>query len=65
MAGFEDRHDPIRAIIGFVLAAAVAVLGLQRTAVAGLLLVLGVVLGVVPVVVSAWAASSGSRRWPW
>jgi hypothetical protein len=50
---FEDRHGPIRAILSFVLAAAVAVLGLQRTAVAGLLLV----LGVVPVVVS----SLGSR----
>ena len=51
---FEDRHGPIRAIISFVLAAAVALLGLKRTAVAGVLLL---VLGVVPVVVS----SLGSR----
>jgi hypothetical protein len=53
---FEDRHGPIRAIISFVLAAAVAVLGLQRTAVAGVLLV---VLGVVPVVVSSLGSQLG------
>jgi hypothetical protein len=46
---FEDRNGPIRAIISFVLAAAVALLGLKRTGVAGLMLL---VLGVVPVVSS-------------
>jgi hypothetical protein len=54
--GFEDRHGPIRTIISFVLAAAVAVLGLQRTAVAGMLLL---VLGVVPVVGSILASQLG------
>ena len=54
--GFEGRHGPIRTIIGFVLAAAVAVLGLQRTAVAGLLLL---VLGVVPVIVSSLGGQLG------
>jgi hypothetical protein len=53
---FEDRHGPIRAILSFVLAAAVAVLGVQRTAVAGLLLL---VLGVVPVVVSSLGSQLG------
>ncbi len=51
---FEDRHGPIRAVISFVLAAVVAVLGVKRTAVAGCMLL---VLGVAPVVVS----SLGSR----
>jgi hypothetical protein len=53
---FEDRHGPIRAILTFVLAAAVAVLGVQRTAVAGLLLL---VVGVVPVVVSSLGSQLG------
>jgi hypothetical protein len=53
---FEDRHGPIRAISSFVLAAAVAVLGVKRTAVAGVLLL---VLGVVPVVVSSLGSSLG------
>lgn len=53
---FEDRHGPIRAILSFVLAAAVAVLGLQRIAVAGVLLL---VLGVVPVVVSSLGSQLG------
>ncbi|HZD70462.1 MAG TPA: hypothetical protein VFA45_16660 [Actinomycetes bacterium] len=53
---FEDRHGPIRAIISFVLAAAVALLGLKRTAVAGVLLL---VLGVVPVVVSSLGSQLG------
>lgn len=53
---FEDRHGPIRAIISFVLAAAVALLGVKRTAVAGVLLL---VLGVVPVVVSSLGSSLG------
>jgi hypothetical protein len=47
---FEDRHGPVRAIATFVLAAAVAVLGLRRTAAAGWMLL---VLGVVPVAVSS------------
>ena len=53
---FEDRHGPIRAIISFVLAAAVAVLGLKRTALAGALLL---VLGVVPVVLSSLGSQLG------
>ncbi|HZD00639.1 MAG TPA: hypothetical protein VFA46_10745 [Actinomycetes bacterium] len=53
---FEDRHGPIRAIISFVLAAAVALLGLKRTRIAGVLLL---VLGVVPVVVSSLGSQLG------
>jgi len=53
---FEDRHGPIRAIISFVLAAAVALLGVKRTAVAGVLLL---VLGVVPVMVSSLGSQLG------
>jgi hypothetical protein len=53
---FEDRHGPIRTIISFVLAAAVALLGVKRTAVAGVLLL---VLSVVPVVVSSLGSSLG------
>jgi hypothetical protein len=53
---FEDRHGPIRAIISFVLAAVIALLGLKRTAVAGVLLL---VLGVVPVVVSSLGGNLG------
>lgn len=53
---FEDRHGPIRAIISFVLAATLALLGLKRTAVAGVLLL---VLGVVPVVVSSLGSPLG------
>jgi hypothetical protein len=52
----EDRHGPIRAIISFVLTAALALLGLQRTAVAGVLLL---VLGVVPVLVSSLGTPLG------
>ena len=52
----EDQHGPIRAIISFVLAAAVAPLGLKRTAQAGVLLL---VLGVVPVVVSSLGSQLG------
>jgi len=53
---FEDRHGPIRAIISFVLGAAVALLGLKRTGVAGVLLL---VLGVVPVVLSSLESQLG------
>jgi hypothetical protein len=45
-SGIRGPDGPIRAIISFVLAAAVALLGLKRMAVAGVLLL---VLGVVPV----------------
>jgi hypothetical protein len=54
--GFEDRHGPIRAILSLVLAAAVALLGVKRTAAAGVLLL---VLGVVPVVVSGLGSPLG------
>jgi hypothetical protein len=53
---FEDRHGPVRAIISFVLAAAVALLGLKRTALAGAMLL---VLGVVPMVVSSLGSQFG------
>lgn len=53
---FEDRHGPIRAIISFVLAAAVALLGLKRTAVAGAMLL---ILGVVPMAVSSLGSHLG------
>lgn len=47
---FEDRHGPVRTLTTFALAAIVALLGLKRTAVAGLMLL---VLGLVPVLVSS------------
>lgn len=53
---FEDRHGPIRMLVSFVLAAALAVLGLRRTAVAGVLLL---VLGLVPVMVSSLGGALG------
>jgi len=46
----EDRHGPIRAVITFVLVTAIAVLGLQRTAAAGVLLLAA---GIIPVAVSS------------
>lgn len=52
----ENDIGPIRAVAVFVLAAAVAVLGLRRTAVAGVMLL---VLGVVPVVVSSLGSRGG------
>ena len=55
--GLEDRHGPIRAILTLVLAAAVALLGVKRTVVAGVLLL---VLGVVPVVVSSLESRLGA-----
>ncbi len=53
---FEDRNGPIRAVLTFVLVAVIAVLGLRRTAVAGVLLL---AVGVVPVVVSSLGSSLG------
>ena len=53
---FEDRHGPIRAVLTFVLVAAMAVLGLQRTAAAGVLLLAA---GVIPVAVSSLGSFRG------
>lgn len=53
---FEDRNGPIRTIIVFALSAAVALLGLKRTAVAGVMLL---VLGIVPIVVSRLGSDLG------
>lgn len=47
---FENQHGPIRAVITFILAAAMAVLGLKRTAVGGVLLL---AVGLIPVAVSS------------
>ncbi len=47
---FEDHHGPFRTIAVFVLTAAVAVLGVKRTRLAGILLL---VLGVMPLAVSS------------
>ena len=46
----EDRHGPIRAVITFVLVTVIAVLGLKRTAAAGVLLLAA---GIIPVAVSS------------
>ena len=53
---FEDRHGPARAVIAFVLAAAITVLGLRRTAAAGILLL---AVGVIPVAVSSLGSFVG------
>jgi hypothetical protein len=53
---FEDRHGPIRAVLIFVLMAAIAVLGLKRTSVAGILLL---AVGVIPVMVSSLGSFLG------
>ncbi len=53
---FEDRHGPIRAVVTFVLVAAIAVLGLKRTSVAGALLL---TVGLIPVVVSSLGSFLG------
>jgi hypothetical protein len=53
---FEDRNGPIRTIAVFALAAAVAVLGLKRTAVAGVMLL---VLSIVPIAVSSLGSNLG------
>jgi hypothetical protein len=53
---FEDRNGPVRAVITFVLAAAITVLGLRRTAAAGILLL---AVGVIPVAVSSLGSFAG------
>jgi hypothetical protein len=53
---FEDQHGPIRAVVTFVLVAAIAVLGLKRTAVAGILLL---AVGVIPLAVSSLGSLLG------
>jgi hypothetical protein len=53
---FEDRNGPIRDVITFVVAAAVALLGLKRTAVAGAMLL---VLGIVPLAVTSLGSLAG------
>jgi len=53
---FEDWHGPIRAVFTFVLVAAIAVLGLRRTAAAGVLLL---AVGLVPVAVSSLGSFLG------
>ncbi len=53
---FEDRQGPIRAVLTFVLVAAIAVLGLKRTSVAGVLLL---AVGVIPVMVSGLGSFVG------
>jgi hypothetical protein len=53
---FEDGHGPIRAVITFVLVAAIAVLGLKRTAAAGILLL---AVGLVPAAVSGLGSFLG------
>jgi hypothetical protein len=53
---FENRNGPIRDIVTFVLAAAIAVLGLKRTALAGALLL---VIGVVPIAISSLGSLGG------
>jgi hypothetical protein len=54
---FEDSNGPIRAIITFVVAAGLAVLGLKRTAAAGLMLL---VLGIVPLAVTSAGSLAGA-----
>jgi len=53
---FEDRNGPVRVVITFVLAAAMTVLGLRRTAAAGILLL---AVGVIPVAVSSLGSFLG------
>lgn len=53
---FENRNGPVRDIITFVLAAAIAVLGLKRTAVAGGLLL---AVGVLPAAISSLGSLGG------
>lgn len=53
---FENRNGPIRDFIVLVLAAAVAVLGQKRTAIAGALLL---VLGVAPIAISSLGSRGG------
>lgn len=53
---FEDRNGPIRDVITFVVAAAVALLGLKRTRAAGLMLL---VLGTVPLAIMSLGSLDG------
>lgn len=53
---FEDRHGPIRAVITFVLVAAIALLGLKRPTAAGVLLLAA---GIIPVAVSSLGSLLG------
>ena len=53
---FEDRNGPVRSVIIFFLAAAITVLGLKRTAAAGILLL---AVGVIPVTVSSLGSFLG------
>ena len=53
---FEDQRGPIRAVLTFALAAAIAVLGLKRTSAAGVLLL---AVGVIPLTVSSLGSVLG------
>ena len=53
----EDQYGPVRAVAVFVLGAAVGVLGLKRTAIAGWLLV---ALGVLPIAASSLGSFAGA-----
>jgi hypothetical protein len=53
---FENRNGPVRTIVVFVLSAGVAVLGLKRTSIAGVMLL---VLGAVPWLVSSLGSDVG------
>jgi hypothetical protein len=53
---FEDRNGPIRSLVTFVVAAAVTLLGLKRTAASGLMLL---VLSVVPLAVTSLGGRFG------
>ena len=52
----EDRHGPLRMVISFVLVTAIALLGLKRTAAAGVLLLTA---GIIPVAVSSLGSFLG------
>lgn len=53
---FEDQHGPIRAVLTFLLVTPIALLGLKRTAAAGVLLL---AVGIVPVAVSSLGSFLG------
>ena len=53
----EDQYGPVRAVAVFVLSAAVGVLGLKRTVIAGWLLV---ALGVLPIAASSLGSFAGA-----
>ena len=53
----EDQHGPVGAVTVFVLSAAVGVLGLKRTVIAGWLLV---ALGVLPIAASSLGSFAGA-----